>query len=151
MIPAILAGIAMLAAVGLVFLLQHWWDSWRVARVLKEGGGRLVPESLFVVRLTESEVICKRPDGKTERVAWSDLQKVELVTTSAGPMSPDVFWVLHGTNGGCAIPQGATGEKELLDRVFALPGFSNGAVIEAMTCVLDRRFLCWERVSDKAA
>jgi hypothetical protein len=58
---------------------------------------------------------------------------------------PDVFWVLHGATEGCAIPQGATGEKELLDRLFALPGFNNGAVIEAMTCCADRRFLCWEK------
>ncbi len=30
----------------------------------------------------------------------ADLQKVEVVTTSEGPFAPDVFWVLHGTEGG---------------------------------------------------
>jgi hypothetical protein len=65
------------------------------------------PESRFVVRLSDSEVVCKRPDGKVERVAWADLQKVEVVTTGDGPFAPDVFWVLHGTDGGCAVAQGA--------------------------------------------
>jgi len=69
-------------------------------------------------------------------VGWADLQKVEVVTTSDGPFHPDVFWVLHGTEGGCAVPQGATGDKQLLDRLQALPGFDNGAVIAALADTL---------------
>ena len=105
----------------------------------------LVPERRFVVRLSGSGVSCERPDGKVERVSWADLQKVEVVTTDEGPFVPDVFWILHGTDGGCAVPQGATGDSELLERLQALPGFDNGAVIEAMSCASDRRFLCWQR------
>lgn len=107
----------------------------------------LEPESRFVVRLSDSEVICERPDGKVERLGWADLQKVEVVTTGQGPFDPDVFWVLHGTDGGCAVPQGATGDSELLERLQALPGFDNGAFIEAMSCTSDRRFLCWRRAA----
>ena len=99
-----------------------------------------------MVRLSDSEVVCERPDGKVERVGWADLQKVEVVTTADGPFAPDVFWVLHASAGGCAVPQGATGENELLARLQALPGFDNRAVIEAMSCTSDRRFLCWQRV-----
>jgi hypothetical protein len=90
-------------------------------------------------------VVCDRPDGKVERVRWDDLQKVEIVTTDEGPFVPDVFWVLHGTDTGCVIPQGATGEGPFLDRMHALPGFDNGAMIQAMTSVENRRFLCWRR------
>jgi hypothetical protein len=102
-------------------------------------------ESRFVVRLSDAEIACERPDGKVERVGWAGLQKVEIVTTDDGPFVPDVFWVLHGTDGGCAIPQGAPGDSQLLERLQALPGFDNGAVIEAMTCVSNKRFLCWQR------
>ena len=105
----------------------------------------LAPEHRFVVRLSDSEITCERPDGTVERVSWADLQRVEVVTTDEGPFVPDVFWVLHGTEGGCAVPQGATGDSELLERLQALPGFDNGAVIEAMSCASDRRFLCWQR------
>jgi hypothetical protein len=110
----------------------------------------LEPESRFIVRLTDTEVACERPDGKTERVAWSDLQRVEVLTTSDGPMFPDVFWLLHGRDGGCAIPQGATGDKELLERLQTLPGFDNGKVIEAMGSTSDRRFLCWQRAASSS-
>ena len=105
----------------------------------------LFPESLFVVLVSDADIVCTRPDGTVERVAWADLNKIEIVTTSEGPMVPDVFWVLHGSGGGCAVPQGATGEAQLLERLQALPGFDNAAVIEAMTCSSDRRFLCWQK------
>ena len=109
------------------------------------GSRALEPESGFIVRLSDTGIVCERPDGKVERVDWADLQKVEVVTTSEGPFEPDVFWVLHGTQGGCAVPQGATGDRPLLERLQALPGFNNGAVIEAMSSTSDRRFLCWQR------
>ena len=107
----------------------------------------LDPESRFVVRVTDTDVACERPDGKTERVTWSDLQRVEVLTTSDGPMAPDVFWLLHGTDGGCAVPQGATGDSELLERLQRLPGFDNATFIEAMGSTSERRFLCWQRAA----
>jgi hypothetical protein len=116
-------------------------------RYAPEPRARLEPESRFVVRLSESEVVCERPDGRIERVAWADLQKVEIVTTADGPLAPDVFWVLHGTDGGCAVPQGATGDGQLLERLQALPGFDDHAVIEAMRSTSNRRFLCWQRTA----
>jgi len=97
--------------------------------------------------LSDSEVVCERPDGTVERVGWDDLQKVEVVTTGDGPFAPDVFWVLHGRNGACAIPQGATGDRHLLERLQMLPGFDNDAVIAAMSSTSARRFLCWERTA----
>jgi len=97
------------------------------------------------VRISDTEVACERPDGKTERVGWDDLQRVEILTTSDGPMASDVFWLLHGTNGGCAIAQGATGDRALLERLQALPGFDNAQVVEAMGSCSDRRFLCWQK------
>jgi hypothetical protein len=105
----------------------------------------LQPESRFIVRLSDSEIACDRPDGKTERVGWTDLQRVEVLTTSDGPWSPDVFWVLHGTAGGCVIPHGATGDRELLERLQTLPDFDNATLIRAMGSATEKRFLCWQR------
>jgi len=105
----------------------------------------LEPESRFVVKLSDTEIVCERPDGRVERVAWNDLTKVEILTTADGPLVPDVFWILHGSDGGCAIPQGATGERELLARLQTLSKFANDAVIEAMVSTSDRRFLCWQK------
>jgi hypothetical protein len=153
----IIAAIGGVAAWGLIEVWLRWRASRTASRAVdralhperyaSEPRAPLDPESRFVVRLSDAEVVCERPDGKIERVGWADLQKVEVVTTSDGPFVPDVFWVLHGTAGGCAIPQGATGDSQLLERLQTLPGFDNRAFIEAMSCVSNRRFLCWQRAA----
>ena len=153
-IDIVIAGLAAGAVlVGAIELFDRFRLARRMKRILnqpldaqqRDRSARLEPESRFIVRLSDEEVVCERPDGKVERVSWSELQKVEVVTTSDGPLVADVFWVLHGVEQGCAIPQGATGEQELLERLQKLPNFDNRAVIEAMGCASDRRFLCWER------
>jgi hypothetical protein len=78
---------------------------------------KLIPESLFIVEVSDAGVSCSRPDQKVESVTWDDLQCVEIVNTDEGPFFPDVFWVLHGSESGCVIPQGATGEEQLLERL----------------------------------
>ena len=68
-------------------------------------------------------------DGKVEQVTWDS-----------------VFFVLAGASGaGCVVPQGAPESDQLLERLQRLPGFDNGAVIRAMSCATDERFLCWRR------
>lgn len=106
---------------------------------------QLMPESLFIVEVSDTGVSCSRPDQRVERVTWDDLQCVEVVNTDEGPFLPDVFWVLHGSDGGCVIPQGATGEKQLLERLQKLPDFDNEAVIKAMSVTTNKRSLCWRR------
>ncbi len=102
-----------------------------------------LPESLVVVHLSDAEVVCERPDGKTERVAWAGLRSVDILTTADGPFAPDVFFLLIGTVGGCAVPQGATGYEALLQRLQALPGFDNEAFIRAMGSTEEASFACW--------
>ena len=105
----------------------------------------LQPESQFVVRLSDSEVVCQRPDGQTERVAWDDLRRVEILTTPDGPFSPDAFWVLSGSDSGCVIPWGATGDRELLERLQRLPQFDNMAVINSAPKTEESMTLCWQK------
>jgi hypothetical protein len=102
-------------------------------------------ESKFIVRISDNNITCTHPDGKELAVRWDELQKVEVITTSEGPVSPDVFWVLHGKGQTLSIPQGATGERAMLEKLQALPGFDNKSLIEAMSCTTDRRFPCWEK------
>lgn len=104
---------------------------------------RLMPESSYVIVLDKQEIVCNRPDGTQERVSWDDLQKVEILTTEDGPFAPDRFWILHGTQSCCVIPQGATGDAELLAQLQVLPDFDNGAVIEAMGSTSNATFVYW--------
>jgi hypothetical protein len=106
---------------------------------------RLMPESQCVVRFSESAVSYTEPGGAVEAVSWDDLQRVEIVTTDQGPFLCDVYWMLHGSKTCCVVPQGATGEKELIIRLQQLPGFQHEAAIKAMASTENRRFLCWKK------
>lgn len=103
------------------------------------------PEAAFVVSVTDEGVSCARASGLVESVTWAELQEVAIVTTDEGPFALDVLWLLVGDKGGCVVPQGATGEDELLAKLQSLAGFDNDAVIEAMGSTTNRKFVCWEK------
>jgi len=102
-------------------------------------------EPSFRLLIDESGVKCERAGGLVEFVAWDDLQKVAIVTTDEGPFGEDVFFVLHGCEDGCVVPQSAPHSDALLERLQALPGFDNESVVQAMGCVDNHEFVCWDR------
>ncbi|QUW01155.1 hypothetical protein J8C02_13480 [Chloracidobacterium sp. MS 40/45] len=68
------------------------------------------------------------PDGAARRLAWADLQAVEIITTSGGPFAGDVFRVLLSDGPPLFIPQAADRPGVLLKRLQELPGFDNHAL-----------------------
>ena len=100
--------------------------------------GKLYPESLTVVAFDETGIRGEAPGSEPWTIAWPELERVEIHTTDEGPWAADVFWVLRTASAAYAVPQGATGEKELFERLQALPGFANDAVIAAMGSVENR-------------
>jgi hypothetical protein len=107
----------------------------------------LVPEATYRVEVSDSKVVCWSPDGSSESVQWDDLQQFEIVTTDEGPYATDVYWVLHGSETGCVIPQGATGDDALLRRLETLPGSDRAAFARAMGSTSNQRFSIWSRTS----
>jgi len=103
------------------------------------------PPGRNVVVFNGDKIVRTLPDGRVESVRWDDLQKVEIMTTDEGPFAEDVYWMLKGVTGGCAIPSQAQGMKELLSRLQQLPGFKNEAVIKATASADNATFLCWSR------
>jgi hypothetical protein len=101
------------------------------------------------VRFDDTVITRTLPDGKTETVQWNDLREVGILTTDEGPVGEDVFWMLLGASGGCAIPSGAQGMKELLTRLQQLPEFDNEAVIKAMGTTTNGKFVCWKLCSEE--
>ncbi len=85
------------------------------------------------------------PDGHEGALRWDDLGVVAIETNDSGPLGCDVWWVLVSFRGdsGCVIPQGATGEDQLLSRLQELPGFDNEALVSAMSSVENERCVCW--------
>ena len=105
-------------------------------------------ESAFVVTVTETEIVNRRPNGAVERVALEDLRAIIIETNDSGPFAPDVWWLLIGSSekkSGCVFPQGATGHDDVLAFAQKLPGFDNRMFIQAMTSTENNRFLCWRR------
>src|SRR5688572_8294719 len=93
---------------------------------------------------TEVETVRRWPGGE-ERVRWAELERVEVVNTSDGPWLDDLFFVLHGRDGGLAASSQAAEDAFLLDRLLALPGFRHFAFFAAMGATDDRTTLVWER------
>lgn len=103
------------------------------------------PEARYLVMVDDETIRCTEPDGQVCEISLHDLESVAIRTTDTGPFLADVWWVLTGGGHTCFVPQGATGEKQLMDRLFALPEFRFDAVIEAMGCADNADFLCWEK------
>jgi hypothetical protein len=106
-------------------------------------------ESKWVVSVDARGVVCRHPSGREDSVLWDDLESVIIETNDSGPWGIDVVWILVGrqNQGGCLIPQGATGDKELLKWFERLPGFNNEQFIAAMCCADNKAFVCWRRPS----
>jgi hypothetical protein len=84
--------------------------------------------------------------GKVEQVVWDDLLEVSVLTTSDGPFTEDVFFVLVGRNNtGCVVPQSAPESETLMQRLGRLPGFDYEPAIRAMSSTQDAKFVCWRR------
>jgi hypothetical protein len=120
--------------------------NWLKARFERASrGSPLQPESSYRVEVDDLGVRCTNPRGETSAVSFAELRAVMVHTNDQGPMLPDVFWVLLGDDVQCVVPQGATGEKNLMDKLFELPGFRFEEMTAAMRCTENQNFVCWRR------
>ncbi len=100
------------------------------------------------VRFDGVSITVPRRDGNEESLAWADLTSVTILTSDAGPLAPDLFWVLAGREKGrsLVVEMGQAGEHELLKAMQArLQGFDNMAVVEAMGTTQNASFLVWQQ------
>jgi len=69
--------------------LGSWLADRAVARAVAPSpaalAARLMSESKFVVRRSESEVSCHRPDGDIETVRWDELERVIITPPAMVP------------------------------------------------------------------
>jgi hypothetical protein len=118
----------------------------RILRWLKLRLPRVKFERVSAVRCCGAVIELKWPLRSNAEVAIEEIRRVTIQTTDEGPFDCDVFFVVETIAGRrCFIPQDLAGADDLLILLQKLPGFDNKAVIEAMACVEDRKFLCWEK------
>jgi len=107
----------------------------------------LYPECLWTVVVDGECIRSTDQTGATMSVSNAELCGVAIETNDSGPWGADVWWLLFGPDGklACAFPQGATGEKDVLDYLMALPKFDNEQLIKAMGSTGNAVFPVWQR------
>ena len=80
-----------------------------------------------------------------EEIALDEITQIDLVTTSEGPFSEDVFAVLRGKDKEITIPQNTENFESLFDVFKKFEGFNYEAFIEAMSSTENERFVCWQK------
>jgi hypothetical protein len=84
-------------------------------------------------------------DGTEKVILWSDLENVDILTTSNGPFFEDFFYILRGKGTYICIDQFKAEQLKLLNRFERLPGFKWDQVVRAATSVVENSFACWDR------
>jgi hypothetical protein len=114
----------------------------------KERKDALAFERQIIVRMDERGISALYPGGTVRPIAWSEVERIAIVTNDSGPWGSDVWWVLEGADNRCAYPQGASGdEAALAEMQRRFEGFNNAAVIEAMGSTSNASFVCWQKSS----
>jgi len=135
------------AAILLLVLLLPMFAGIRRIKHLPRG--RLPPESKWAVVVNDGTIAVTDDHGETSVLAKADMSGVAVETNDSGPRGTDFWWHLFGADGpaACIVPQGATGESELIAYLRALPGFDQNAVTDAMRSTNNASFAVWQRPS----
>jgi hypothetical protein len=98
------------------------------------------------VRLSERTIRLFGPPGAARSLLRRDLTAVVVETHMTGTRVTDVWWLLYGRGGEPAlrVPQGASGEKELIDWLMSLPRFDVDAMVRAMRFRGNATFDLWK-------
>ena len=98
---------------------------------------RLYPEALWTVATDANGIRATDQTGSIKSISHAE------------PWGADFWWLLFGPDGqlACAFPQGATGEKEAMNYLMALPGFKNDELGKAIGTTDNAMFLVWKRAS----
>lgn len=125
-------------------MLKRLWSAFQTR--LKARLESVQFEREVVISTDDLGISVTYPDRHVEAIAWAEVSCVAIETNDSGPWGADVWWLFEGPSKRCTYPQGATGDSETLQLLPSkFPGFSDEAVIAAMGCTSNRRFVCWER------
>jgi hypothetical protein len=124
-----------------------------LSKLFERGGKKkevweTTPGGPYEVIVTEDILTCTHPKRPTESIRWDQVQEITLVTTSEGPLLPDVWYLFVGDGTGCSVPSEAKGFDQLWD-VFKnrFPTIDYTAMTAAGTD--DARKVIWNKGSNK--
>ncbi len=110
----------------------------------------MISENDHLVTLADDIITHHRPGSPPESISLAALDRVVIETNDLGPFENDLFFILQagpapGTTGRCYIPQGTPGMEEVLEHLYALPGFDTALYIAAMGSTSGQLFQVWSR------
>ena len=111
----------------------------------KKPQAKLWPEARWTVCVDENGLRSADHKGDARAVAFADLSGIVIETNDSGPWGADIWWLLFGADGElvCGFPQGATGDKPVIDRLMKLPGFDFEQLTNAMCSTDNAVFPVW--------
>lgn len=118
------------------------WIKALISRPNEEN--QLHPERLTFVTFDESSVRTTCKTSPSGEMLWSSVTSIWLRTTSDGPYSPDVWWILVDETAEMELhfPQGATGENAVLEEIGSR---FEGFTIDRMNSTKDAQFPLWQK------
>ena len=119
----------MIAIVALIVLFRAIRGNKPLLPPVAFGDGR----DYSVVAGDNELVLRNKVTGEEKKLLWDDLTSVHVVAIDRFPIG-DISYVLHRGDDATEIPTDVEGNEALLAKMQErLPGFDNGAFIEAMT------------------
>jgi hypothetical protein len=126
----------------LVFAVKPWIEQRRRDRLADE----LELDALGVTRRFRT-----RSRGTViERIAWNEVEAIDIVTTDAGPFVVDFFFVLSGNGRGVVVPLDlATKNNFVQELQNRFPDLDNGVIISASGSTRARQFVVWRKAGSR--
>ncbi|MGO4332673.1 hypothetical protein AB4Z48_39155 [Cupriavidus sp. 2TAF22] len=96
------------------------------------------PAQPFVINLYDDRVVVHRPDGQREEIEWDVLERVVVRVSNREPWAGPAWLILvgdraaDGAQRGCVVPLNAVNQGALVERLQALPGFSQQKLDNAL-------------------
>ena len=132
-------------------LLKRFLESRRSRRQITaeqqaaRAAGKSYPECRWRVEIAACLLRVVGFDGDEESVPLDAIRRIVVRTTSDGPFLPDVWWGFFHEHGAVEFPQGAEGDRPVIEWARSLPGYKFENEIAAMGCAEDNLFVVCER------
>lgn len=112
--------------------------------ILGEGESKLTPESKWIVVFDDNEICSTDYEKNQLSMKWTEIREIIINTNDSGPWGTDLWWKVISQDKLLLIPNGATGENEIMKRFQRLPDFNNESMISAMQSTRNAEFLVWK-------
>jgi len=114
---------------------------------LKRKPRQLWPEAKWIVDVQDKAISVTDDAGVRKSVGLDSLSGIAIETNDSGPWGADFWWLFFDEKDqlACAFPEGATGQKEAVDRLLKLPGFRHEEFTKAIRSTGNAVFAVWRK------